>query len=161
MEKGLFTHICSMHLKYVVQQYSSFTSTWVASRAVVECFMGILFKIAVLLDRVSLLCSLQDAASVGTSSNIQCEFPLYVFLRCVCTPPSLCVPAVPKGQADQTGIPDTVLPRSLSRCWCCLPHSDLSHIHRSVCPDAHAASIHRKLCHLFVFSSQLFFNHKG
>lgn len=154
MEKGLFTHICSMHLKYVVQQYSSFTSTWVASRAVVECFMGILFKIAVLLDRVSLLCSLQDAASVGTSSNIQCEFPLYVFLRCVCTPPSLCVPAVPKGQADQTGIPDTVLPRSLSRCWCCLPHSDLSHIHRSVCPDAHAASIHRKLCHLFVFSSQ-------
>lgn len=156
-----------MHLKYAVQQYSSFTSTWVASRAVVECFMGILFKIAVLLDRVSLLCSLQDAASVGTSSNIQCEFPLYVgsrssiclFLRCVCTPPSLCVPAVPKGQADQTGIPDTVLPRSLSRCWCGLPHSDLSHIHRSVCPDAHAASIHRKLCHLFVFSSQLFFNH--
>lgn len=146
-----------MHLKYAVQQYSSFTSTWVASRAVVECFMGILFKITVLLDRVSLLCSLQNAASVGTSSNIQCEFPLYVFLRCVCTPPSLCVPAVPKGQADQTGIPDTVLPRSLSRCWCGLPHSDLSHIHRSVCPDAHAASIHRKLCHLFVFSSQRFF----
>lgn len=146
-----------MHLKYAVQQYSSFTSTWVASRAVVECFMGILFKITVLLDRVSLLCSLQNAASVGTSSNIQCEFPLYVFLRCVCTPPSLCVPAVPKGQADQTGIPDTVLPRSLSRCWCGLPHSDLSHIHRSVCPDAHAASIHRKLSFVcFQFSEGFF-----
>lgn len=70
-----------MHLKYAVQQYSSFTSTWVASRAVVECFMGILFKITVLLDRVNLLCSLQNAASVGTSSNIQCEFPLYVGSR--------------------------------------------------------------------------------
>lgn len=152
-----------MHLKYAVQQYSSFTSTWVASRAVVECFMGILFKISASRPcKLALLpaeCSISRNLlkySVWVSSVCWLTF-FCLFLRCVCTPPSLCVPAVPKGQADQTGIPDTVFPRSLSRCWCGLPHSDLSHIHRSVCPDAHAASIHRKQCHLFVFSSQRFF----
>jgi len=75
----------------------------------------------------------------GASSNIQCEFPHSLvsgcgfFLRCVCTAPSLRLPAVPEGQADQTGVPDALPPRSLSRRRRGLPHRHLSHLHRSVC----------------------------
>lgn len=54
-------------------------------------------------------------------------------LRCVCTSPSLRLPAVPEGQADQTGVPDSVFPRGLSGCRRCFPHCDLSHVHRYVC----------------------------
>lgn len=51
-------------------------------------------------------------------------------LRCVCTFASLRLPAIPKRQADQTRIPDTLLPRGLSCRRHGLPDCDLSHLYR-------------------------------
>lgn len=88
------------------------------------------------------LCTQQEAASIRASSNIQLEFPLDVcsifyvclclFLRCVCSSASLRLPAVPEGQTHPAGVSDAFLPRDLSRCLHCLPHSHLSHLHRFV-----------------------------
>lgn len=55
---------------------------------------------------------------------------LVFHLRCVCTFASLRLPAVPEGQADQTRVPNALLPRGLSRGRHGLPHCDLSHLHR-------------------------------
>lgn len=93
-----------------------------------------------LLNHINLLCALQEPAWIKASSNVR--FPLIcllvpflsvAFLRCVCTSPSLRLPAIPEGQADQTRVPDSFFPRGLSCCRHGLPHRDLSHIYRYVC----------------------------
>lgn len=77
--------------------------------------------------------------SIKTSSNVRFSLmcvnvhPPLGLLRCVCTSPSLRLPAVPEGPADQTGVPDSVFPRRLSGCRHCVPHCNLSHLHRYVC----------------------------
>lgn len=58
-------------------------------------------------------------------------FVLFV-CRCVCAASGLCLPAVPEGQADQAGVPDSVLPGSLCSCWSGFPLRHLSDIHRWV-----------------------------
>lgn len=53
--------------------------------------------------------------------------------RCVCTTPSVCLPAILERQTDQTRIPDALLPRRFARRRGRLPHRDISHIHRYAC----------------------------
>lgn len=93
-----------------------------------------------LLNHINLLCALQEPTWIKASSNVR--FPLIcllmpflsvAFLRCVCTSPSLRLPAIPEGQADQTRVPDSFFPRGLSCCRHGPPHRDLSHIYRYVC----------------------------
>lgn len=55
---------------------------------------------------------------------------LVFHLRCVCTFASLRLPAIPERQADQTRIPNALLPRGLSGRRHGLPHCDLSHLYR-------------------------------
>lgn len=62
-EKGLFTQICLMHLKYVVPQYLYFTSARTAKGATVNCFVENSAKLSTaLLNHENPLCTLQEAA---------------------------------------------------------------------------------------------------
>lgn len=58
-------------------------------------------------------------------------FLLYL-CRCVCAASGLRLPAVPEGQTDQAGVPDSVLPGSLCSCWSGFPLCHLFDIHRLV-----------------------------
>lgn len=52
--------------------------------------------------------------------------------RGVCAASGLCLPAVPKGQTDQAGVPDSLFPGSLCSCWCGFSLCHLPDIHRLV-----------------------------
>lgn len=59
---------------------------------------------------------------------------LYMLYLCrgVCAASGLCLPAVPKGQTDKAGVPDSLLPGSLCSCWCGFSLCHLPDIHRLV-----------------------------
>lgn len=95
-------------------------------------------------------------ASLGvfTRSLLSPLCPLF-FCRCVCTSPSLRLPAVPEGQTDQARISDPLLPRGLSCRRRGLPHCDLSHVHRSVrlLTRCQASRTNGRACVVFILVS--------
>lgn len=88
---------------------------------------------------------------IGGASSLSCVCSFFgwclrLLSRCVCSSPSLRLPAVPEGPADQTGVPDTFPPRRVSCCRRGLPHRHLSHLHRSVVSEF----IHVNHCFMFI-----------
>lgn len=55
---------------------------------------------------------------------------LFCVCRRVCAAAGLCLPTVPEGQTDPAGVPDSVLPGSLCRCWSGFPLCHLPDLHR-------------------------------
>lgn len=83
----------------------------------------------------SLLVTLNSSAYIFWLCLFQILNPVLLALclcRCVCAATGLCLPAVPKGQTDQAGVPDSLLLGSLSGCWSCFSLCHLSDIHRLV-----------------------------
>lgn len=140
-KRGLSTQICLMHLKYVLQ-YLSFTFEHPKAAITKYCHIEDSAKLQMAtLNHINLLfCAVQGPEWIRPSSNVHFSVFAYAFVspsvafpRGVCTSPSLRLPAIPEGQADQTRVPDAFFPGGLSCCRHGLPHRHLSHIHRYVC----------------------------